>query len=234
MLEKEIIFTSPVAGLIEEPKPALQFIPEEYKKLKKDLENGGRTVKSCMPFLDSLTMGYILTTPVEIGIVLKRIENRIEFYSSINKIIPEELHKFLGVSSHGDAQVPPKLRSQYRSLDVVLKFQTPWQIKTPKGYSCLFTNPFNKNMPFEIVDGVVDTDEFDFPVHFPFYWTGEIKDEIIIPKGTPIVQIIPFARENWKMKINQGEIETKKSRIKFGNFIRDGYKKLFWKKKSYK
>ena len=39
MLEKEIIFTSPVAGLIEEPKPALQFIPEEYKKLRKWWKN---------------------------------------------------------------------------------------------------------------------------------------------------------------------------------------------------
>ena len=45
------------------PKPASRFIPEEYKKLER-FYNGDMhkaTLKTCIPFLDSLTMGYIIS-----------------------------------------------------------------------------------------------------------------------------------------------------------------------------
>jgi len=44
------------------PKPANHFVPEEYKKLERhkrgDLQ--APTVKTCMPFLDAMTAGYII------------------------------------------------------------------------------------------------------------------------------------------------------------------------------
>ena len=44
------------------PKPASRFIPDEYKKLER-FYNGNLhdpTLKTCMPFLDSMTAGYII------------------------------------------------------------------------------------------------------------------------------------------------------------------------------
>ena len=76
-----------------------------------------------------------------------------------------------------------------------------FSLKTPKGYSVLFCHPLNRfELPFQTFSGVVETDEYNQGTHFPFYIkklnVGEI---IIIKKGTPIVQIIPFKRENWKI-----------------------------------
>ena len=45
----------------------------------------------------------------------------------------------------------------------------------------------------EVFSGVVDTDRYPSPVNFPFVPIG--ADGVhILPKGTPLVQVIPFAR----------------------------------------
>ena len=42
--------------------------------------------------------------------------------------------------------------------------------------------------------GIVDTDTYRAPIHFPFFATGE--DGLhVIEKGSPLVQIIPFRRD---------------------------------------
>ena len=65
MFENKITFCAVREDMLElwpHPKPASKFIPDEYKKLKRLTDNDLHrpTVKTCMPFLDSLTMGYIL------------------------------------------------------------------------------------------------------------------------------------------------------------------------------
>jgi hypothetical protein len=48
------------------PIPAKQNIPEWYKKLEHSIDN--LTIKGCMPFLDSLTAGYLLKMPQDFHI----------------------------------------------------------------------------------------------------------------------------------------------------------------------
>lgn len=57
----------------------------------------------------------------------------------------------------------------------------------------------------------------------------------MIKKGTPYVQIIPFKRDSWKMKIKPHEIKDKiNNTLKYGlNFFRN-YQNNFWIKKSWK
>jgi hypothetical protein len=60
--------------------------------------------------------------------------------------------------------------------------------------------------------------------------------EGMIPKGTPIAQVIPFKREGWQMKIgSEKELKeqntvTEKLKIKFF----DKYKSMYWNSKEYK
>ena len=73
-------------------------------------------------------------------------------------------------------------------------------IKTPPGYSVLFTHPMNWHyLPFYSLSGVVDTDTYTMPVLFPFMMKNNFEG--IIPKGTPVIQIIPFKRDDWKSNI---------------------------------
>ena len=65
MINKKITFCATNKAMLDiwpHPKPASLFIPDEYKKLKRHTENNLHrpTVKTCIPFLDSLTMGYII------------------------------------------------------------------------------------------------------------------------------------------------------------------------------
>jgi hypothetical protein len=117
----------------------------------------------------------------------------------------------------------------------VLKWASPFTIVTPKGYSCLFTHPFNRHdLPFRTFTGVVDTDSFKLPVQFPFQMITEVKDILIIEKGTPVCQILPFKRETWSNKVEvMDTTEHNKNHFNYVSTIVKSYKKNHWSKKVY-
>jgi hypothetical protein len=240
---KEIIFSSPISDLIEKPTPSLIKIPKSYKNMTTHLnENvyGEPTVKRCIPFLDALTIGYTINTPIEylFDVSKKMVDNQEtdHFQLFYAENVPECLKEFIGLGSHDLKQVSKELRSNHRTLDMIAKLINPWTIKTPPGYSCIFTTPFNRNLPFKIIDGVVDTDQYNLPIHFPFYWTQDISiKQTILPPGTPMALVIPFKRDDWKMKIEKNNYEEfTNNSMRLSQYIIDKYKKLFWKKKSFK
>ena len=59
--------------------------------------------------------------------------------------------------------------------------------------------------------------------------------DTVIKEGTPYVQVIPFKRESWKMKIiSEKDNELIKSRPSGVRGVWHSYKDAFWKKKSWK
>jgi hypothetical protein len=75
-----------------------------------------------------------------------------------------------------------------------MKFHNYWTVRTPPGWSSLFVPALNRpNGVVELFSGVVDTDTFATPVNFPF--VAVAGDGVhVLPKGTPLVQVIPFRR----------------------------------------
>ena len=94
--------------------------------------------------------------------------------------------------------------------------------------------PMHRENIFEILPGVIDTDTFPVQLAFPFIMKNK-KFKGIIPKGTPIAQIVPFKRESWKMK--NGNIKDlkdfNKKQFTISSLLMDRYKRLFWQKKQY-
>lgn len=115
----------------------------------------------------------------------------------------------------------------------LMKLNNPWCIKTPKGWSVQIKNPANNfENDVHILEGVVDTDEYGAPVLFPFVWTGTEAGEFVIPKGTPIAQIIPFKREKISLRIKEtDEDRIKVTHEKLKNRIFNRYKLEFWHKR---
>ena len=76
------------------------------------------------------------------------------------------------------------------------KLQVPWQIVTPKGYSCLFIQPFyHFQENFTVLPAIIDTDTSDMiNQNLPCVHR---KHEFNILPGDPVVQIIPFKRDEW-------------------------------------
>jgi hypothetical protein len=141
------------------------------------------------------------------------------------------LHSVFLKHGHTSEKVPPP--PGYSNH--VFKYINPWIPKTPKGYSSLFVQPFHRESVFTILPGIVDTDAYAAPVNFPMV-INDPTFEGLIPKGTPIAQVIPFKRDSWSMEFgNMKDIEyqinvTNQLKTKFF----DRYKTMFWSKKDYK
>ena len=243
----KITFTSPLEGYIPHPKPATHFIPEAFKKFKTG-EYPNDTVKGCMPFLDTFTSGYII--PTIIGIKATYYMEKEEKILRLD--IPKPLTNFsnlcnlVGIADHSPRQFPRSMMYDKALVPHVFKFLNPWRIKTPPGYSCLFTQPFNQNSDWKIIDAIVDTDDHELEINFPFFWTKplELNEEYIVNSGVPMVQVIPFKRESWKMETKveyepkQRSHDIKNRDLNFlklsASRFKDWYKFKSWNKKSFK
>jgi hypothetical protein len=230
------------------PTPIKLNIPEWYKKLDHSLEN--KTVKGCIPFLDTLTSGYLLKMPQDFH-VKHNVDNKNEkgeiFKDSFQTFGLHDQQQLLhakyvnlnsGIDNHSLKQVEGSPFIEKNKNLPLYKIINPWKIKTPKGYSCLFTSPLNNSDDrFSIISGIVDTDTFPNEINFPIIINGDKYPvlETTIKKGTPYVQIIPFKRDNWKMTVaprKQKEIQS--SRLFYGLRLINIYKEKYWNKKSWK
>lgn len=239
MLSKKIKFSSSLKDIVPNPCPSINYIPQAYKEmenyfLKKSRNN--KTVKMCAPFLDAYNMGYIIPFPTDIFCYYDNEDKVMKF--EINKFFEDKFFDLVGVQGHANYQVSESLRYNRRTIDGVFKFSNPWLIETPPGYSCIFTQPFNQNLPFKIIEGVVDTDSFNMVINFPFYWTEDSAKQVLIKKGDPMVQVIPFKREEWNSNIKivteKQNKKIKKTNMIWATIFENVYKKLSWKKKRFK
>ncbi len=219
------------------PVPAKQVLPEWYKKTSRFLQgdkkpglsllNAGAnntTVKACMPFYDALTSGYVFTLPLDL-----------EFRKVDGNILIRWKTDQEAISMHDKEQAPLLPKPFGNEQGVIFKFEFDYQIKTPPGYSVLFTHPLNQHdLPFRSFSGIVETDTYPLPVIFPFQVLDIFEDIYIVKKGTPVIQMIPIKRENWqKTKEKYDKADTKKRRIYYLSKIVNAYKSRFWVKKSY-
>jgi len=179
-------------GVIAPPVPAKSYLPDWFRKLPavdpdaESRSDSGLTVKRCLPFLDAMTTGWLLTLPASLRLEISDEGARVDAAWEFDRPLVAN-HAMHQVKGNPMGQRPP------------CKFLNYWTISTPVGWSCLFVNPLNRpNGLFEVVAGVVDTDTYRSPIHFPFFATG--PDGLhIIEKGSPIVQVIPFRRQTTEL-----------------------------------
>ena len=248
MFDKEIEFSAHEDYFLlkeDYPSPIKLNIPDWYKKLEHTILN--KTVKGCMPFLDTITSGYLLKMPQDFY-VRHNIDNKNKnIKDSFQTFGLHDMSTFLsakcinlnsGLDIHPIKQLEGSPFIEKNKNLPFYKILNPWKIKTPKGYSCLFISPLNNSDDrFSIIPGIVDTDTFPNEINFPIVINGDKYPvlETTIKKSTPYVQIIPFKRDNWKMNVksrNQKEIIN--SRIFFGLKLLNNYKEKYWSKKSWK
>jgi hypothetical protein len=214
--------------------PASKFIPEWYKNIKSYLNDEKKpigdgttaaTIKRCMPVLDAITGGYIITLPADVYVSLKENEEgkKEQFFEWASGGI---------ISFHPISQAPEHPLVKPHAYP---KFNNPWAIKTPKGYSTLFVQPFHRESIFTILPGIVDTDIYTAPVNFPFV-INDPDFEGYIKQGTPIAQVIPIKRDEWNMEIGNSEDYVQQNAItqKLQTRFFDRYKSMFWDKKEYR
>jgi len=199
------------------PEPSSKAMPEWYRQMP-GVKNTRMTIKKCVPFLDAMMSGYTISLAADVEFIEDGYVN---------------LTKVQMVSNHHPEQtinvpVPPEYSPQ------PYKWENFFIMSTPKGYSTLFTSPLNRlDLPFISLSGVVDTDNHPVPVNFPFFIRKDFRG--IIPAGTPIIQAIPFKRDDWKASVNDfDEPKLHPEVYKMHNPPFGFYKKKWWVRKSYK
>jgi hypothetical protein len=242
-----ITFTNVSGQKLEKPQPASKHIPDWYKdmesyltKEKKPTGTGisSATIKRCMPVFDAINAGYIITLPADVYISVQEYEAKDAKTGELIEDLPVKKMQHFEWSSfgllgfHTVEQAPEHPARNKHSYP---KWINPWAIRTPKGYSTLFVQPMHREAPFTILPGIVDTDKYFAPVNFPFT-TNDPEFEGLIPKGTPIAQVIPFKRDSWDLQLG-GDKELREQqdvKNKLQTKFFDRYKSMFRAPKEYK
>ena len=220
------------------PYPAKKSLPDWYKKLPSYIDgeqgqvywndvginSGTATGKKCIPMLDAMTAGYIIPLTTDVKVSVKNGQQLFQWpdYDVLG------FHPPLQMTTHPHVQKNPN--------NSIPKFHSPWTIITPQGYSCLLIPPLHRDANEKILEclpGIVDTDTYAHPINFPFIidpsWEG------IIPAGYPMVQVIPFKRESYKMNLGtkEDQLFIAKSIRKLKMSFYNAYKDRFWTRKEY-
>jgi hypothetical protein len=219
-----IEFTKPLS-------PASNHIPEWYRKIPNFIGNKPIiasnskptiTVKTCMPFLDTMTTGYMLTTWQDIQVVQNNGKALISWILQPEPLIMREKNSNVNMPTPAGYE------------DTHFSWLSPLSYQTPKGISMLVTHPLNRfDLPFLTLSGIVDSEEGMSGGQLPFFIKKDFEG--IIPKGTPFAQLIPFKKENWVSKEDPALLK-KSQEITFlsKSVLKGWYKDFRWKKSNYK
>jgi len=176
------------------PEPALKHLPEWFKRIpsyseKKRDQNNRRAMnaKKCLPMIDAMDLGFIISTPIEQHI-------RVNQDCSLIDVGPTSTEFDKMLEFHSRDQVGGD-NTPFGKLDPI-KFINPWVVKTSPGWSTLFIPPINRfEDRFICLGGLVDTDRYPKQVNFPGKWLKPGFDDVL-PAGTPLVTAIPIKRSH--------------------------------------
>lgn len=212
----------------EIPQPAKKFIPDWYKDSrpldKKNIRDPRiKSFKNCVPFADAFITGYMLSTPCDI--IIEKVEGK-----DPNIITSTTINIFSSRKKEatGLMQIPEEC------YDVNYIYNHPMHIRLPKGYSALITHPLNRHdLPWIALSGIVDMDKEPMrPGQYPIFIKKNAEG--LIPKGTPVLQIIPFKRESWKSEKSKDLIDSfLDSYYKATSVFQNWYRKSGWSRKEY-
>jgi|LakMenEpi03Aug12_release.lakeMendotaPanAssembly.Ray.scaffolds.fasta_scaffold157930_5 hypothetical protein len=223
--------TKEMLEVLEKPYPAIDKLPDWFSNIPSyiggvkgldEFNDPTATIKKCMPVFDSMTAGYHIPTHTDIWIENEGPEN-ITIKWAWDTLEVVEIHKQEQLQSY------PIPHGYYATS---FKFLNPWIIKTEKGWSSLFTHPLHyDDLPFKCLPAIVDTDKYPSQVNFIFFLKKTFSG--LIQKGTPMMQVIPFKRENFKSEFSHDNGFLKQQWKKANTVFFERYKRFFRSPKKY-
>lgn len=223
--------------MLTPPSPAVSKVPEWYRSLARfDRSNDDITLgvnnnvgtdgamvatKMCMPFFDALTAGYYYVLEDDVYVDLDKDGKPIISWKGQVMMV--------------DKRPTIELPVPDNCHPIHYGWRMNWFYETPPGYSVIITHPMNRyDLPFYTMSGIVESDIWGLPVFTAFFLKRNFIG--VIPKGTPIFQIIPIKRESWESECIETEetferhqfaAENRRSRL-YGY-----YKETAWRKKMF-
>jgi len=189
------------------------------------------TVRNCPAISDSMNFGYTLYLPYDIYIDATE-DDFIKFYHKTPKYNSsnDDTNEYIGLTNKtatSDFYIPEGYTGP------IIRINLLWGIKTDPGYSIFVTQPAHRfDLPLLAIAGVIDTDTFPAREAYNFFvkkgFVGTIK------AGTPLVQVLPFKREDFVSQIIENDqYYYLKIMNKLTSTFTNGYKKFFWHRKKF-
>lgn len=217
--------------LLDRPYPAISKLPDWLSntpsyidgiKTVDDFGDPNSTVKKCMPLIDSMTAGYHIPLHCDIWVENGGPDN-------INIKWSWDTLQVVDIQKKEQIQTYPVPNGYYSTP---FKFINPWIVKTPAGWSSLFTHPLHyDDLPYKCLSAIVDTDKHPIPVNFLFFLNKTFSG--LIQKGTPMIQVIPFKRDDFKSQFSYDNGFFKNQWQKAHQVFFDRYKRFFRSPKKY-
>jgi hypothetical protein len=163
---------------------AKECLPDYWKKMESKMQSGDGTVRKCPGISDWLGLGYIIPAWSDID-----IDQTSEYGPTATMFNGRE-----GVSGHSPGQCKGML-DQKSHHGGSLKLHYNWSITTSPGWSIMIVPLWYwKDQPWKIMPGIIHSDNHHGEVNLNLILKSK-EPHIHIPAGTPLVQIIPFKRE---------------------------------------
>ena len=194
------------------PYPAAKQLPEWYKDLpsiyeSKDIPGGPtKSAKTCPGIFDMLRSGYIIPAWSDMAWQYNPDEDYPEnMKEAYPKIISSNDH--LRVRYHEAQQIQgcPMNHGQNRPHNKFVKLHSPWYIESPEDISIMYIHPyFRRSTDYTVMPGIIDPwiDKISNKEVNIFIELHSPNTEIWIKAGDPLVQVIPFRRENYRLNID--------------------------------
>ena len=196
-------------------RPAKEFMPAWYKNLQRewtemrDYDESWNTIpykdnsiKKCPTVKDMMFSGYIIPLWLDLKISYTK-ETGFNWYNK---------HAFDNTITYHDPHSIGSMPINDGSWNTALKFENPWDIVTPPGWSVLITSPwYHRHWEFEIMPSVVETDSYH-QMNIPFLYHG--TGEKTFRQGMPLIQVIPFKRNGFDGLLDyESRVMTKEESI---------------------
>lgn len=215
------------------PVPANQMLPDWFKRLGSEGEpiNSGSkmTAKTCRGLYDVIASGYIIKWPFDVKIQ-KDEDGRLFCYKArTGENSDFNPHPHLQMEGYHDSLLEAQKEG-------VQKLKYPFKLSTPPGTSVLVKQPaYRPELRTTVMEGIIDTDKFygDFNILFMIKKINTDR-KIVIKAGTPLAQVIPFVRGEWKMTYGPTDQKRKEVFDDLADNIDKFYQRYQWDRKVFK
>jgi hypothetical protein len=197
-------FYTPFEEFLAVDKYQPYLCKRDMSQIMKDIPpitfGSGNSITNCPGIIQYLKTGYIIPAWQDFAITTNG-DGKTFQWKNANNIKLEPVSYFPNAKISEVLWHPSNAFFKYfpreNTLEPVIKFDSPWFIKLPPGYSALFLPVFYDNEErFSSIPGILQTDYYN-PINIQVYW-NRLNSTEIIKAGTPLVKIIPIKNENWK------------------------------------
>ncbi len=205
----KVKFIGTVPGITQDPliqpQPSNKFLPNWWKTIPPYVENKedwssirkGPTAKVCPSMAHYFSQGFVIPAWCDMSLIYNKSTDEWSWRTG------REGNPYT-ISQHDNEQFVNHADYifQGRKLTKLFKLNSPWRAVTPKGYSLLqLPMYYHSNSEWSVLPGIIDTDVYG-ELNQQICYFDDTK-EVLIKKGTPLAQYVPFKRTKYDLVVNQ-------------------------------